>query len=327
MRVTNNMLVGNLLYNLNQNLGRLDKINEQISSKKKFSVPSDDPIGASKSLKLRTDISKIQQYKRNAEDAESWMRETESALIEIGSVLHRANELAVQMANETYSDEDLEKVKAEVEQLKKHLIEIGNTTYAGRHIFTGYKTDKKLLNEEGKYEVELKMKDEDKDKDNKKEVFEYNVGVSESVKVNTLGGRVFGIAKYEYNELKDPDFENNVTGGEKSYLIAVFDQFEKALEDPKNNDGEIDKTIGRLQTCMDQTLSVRAEIGAKMRRLELTKDKLDSQVLSTTELLSKNEDTDLAKASIDLKAEENVYRASLAVGMNIIQPSLVDFLR
>ena len=50
MRVTNNMLVGNLLYNLNQNLGRLDKINEQISSKKKFSVPSDDPIGASKSL-------------------------------------------------------------------------------------------------------------------------------------------------------------------------------------------------------------------------------------------------------------------------------------
>ncbi|MSS43317.1 flagellar hook-associated protein FlgL [Anaerosalibacter bizertensis] len=323
MRVTNNMLVGNLLYNLNQNLGRLDKINEQISSKKKFSVPSDDPIGASKSLKLRTDISKIQQYKRNAEDAESWMRETESALIEIGSVLHRANELAVQMANETYSDEDLKKVKAEVEQLKKHLIEIGNTTYAGRHIFTGYKTDKKLFDEKGKY----KLVDENSNETSKlavNEIVEYNIGVSETVKVNTVGIKVFGVGTVdESNPFEKTEVDTNDT----SYLISVFEQFEAALEDPEANKGEIDKTIGRLQTCMDQTLSVRAEIGAKMRRLELTKDKLDSQVLSTTELLSKNEDTDLAKASIDLKAEENVYRASLAVGMNIIQPSLVDFLR
>ncbi|MBV1817495.1 flagellar hook-associated protein FlgL [Anaerosalibacter bizertensis] len=321
MRVTNNMLVGNLLYNLNQNLGRLDKINEQISSKKKFSVPSDDPIGASKSLKLRTDISKIQQYKRNAEDAESWMRETESALIEIGSVLHRANELAVQMANETYSDEDLEKVKAEVEQLKKHLIEIGNTTYAGRHIFTGYKTDKKLLDEDGNY----KLVDENSNGSSQltaNEIVEYNIGVSETVKVNTVGIKVFGVDTED--DKINPFEKTKVDTNDTSYLISVFEQFEAALGD---NKGEIDKTIGRLQTCMDQTLSVRAEIGAKMRRLELTKDKLDSQVLSTTELLSKNEDTDLAKASIDLKAEENVYRASLAVGMNIIQPSLVDFLR
>lgn len=323
MRVTNNMLVGNLLYNLNQNLGRLDKINQQISSKKKFSVPSDDPIGASKSLKLRTDISKIEQYKRNAEDAESWMRETESALIEIGSVLHRANELAVQMANETYSDEDLEKVKAEVEQLKKHLIEIGNTTYAGRHIFTGYKTDKKLFDEDGNY----KLVDENSNETSKlmaDEIVEYNIGVSETVKVNTVGIKVFGVGTVDEN---NPFEKTEVGTDDPSYLISVFEQFEAALEDPEANKGEIDKTIGRLKTCMDQTLSVRAEIGAKMRRLELTKDKLDSQVLSTTELLSKNEDTDLAKASIDLKAEENVYRASLAVGMNIIQPSLVDFLR
>ena len=323
MRVTNNMLVGNLLYNLNQNLGRLDKINEQISSKKKFSVPSDDPIGASKSLKLRTDISKIQQYKRNAEDAESWMRETESALIEIGSVLHRANELAVQMANETYSDEDLKKVKAEVEQLKKHLIEIGNTTYAGRHIFTGYKTDKKLFDEDGNY----KLVDENSNETSKlavNEIVEYNIGVSETVKVNTVGIKVFGVGTVDES---NPFEKTEVDTDDTSYLISVFEQFEAALENPEANKGEIDKTIGRLQTCMDQTLSVRAEIGAKMRRLELTKDKLDSQVLSTTELLSKNEDTDLAKASIDLKAEENVYRASLSVGMNIIQPSLVDFLR
>jgi flagellar hook-associated protein 3 FlgL len=45
------------------------------------------------------------------------------------------------------------------------------------------------------------------------------------------------------------------------------------------------------------------------------------------ELLSKNEDADMAEVIMNLKMEENVYRASLAGGAKIIQPSLVDFLR
>ncbi len=68
-------------------------------------MPSDDPIGASKSLKFNTDISKLEQYKRNAEDAMSWMTDTESALGgEIGGeVLKRAYELTVDVANGTKS--------------------------------------------------------------------------------------------------------------------------------------------------------------------------------------------------------------------------------
>ena len=93
MRITNGMLVTNMLFNLNQNMGRLNKLNEQMHTQRKFSVPSDDPIGVSKSLKYHTDLSKIEQYTRNAEDANSWMKETESALTEIGEVLHRANKL------------------------------------------------------------------------------------------------------------------------------------------------------------------------------------------------------------------------------------------
>lgn len=64
-----------------------------------------------------------------------------------------------------------------------------------------------------------------------------------------------------------------------------------------------------------------------MNRLELTEKKLDSQVLSVKTLLSKNEDVDMAKVIIDINTEENIYRASLAAGAKIIQPSLVDFLR
>ncbi len=325
MRVTNNMLTNNLIYNLNENLKRMELLQYQQATGKKFRVPSDDPIGASKSLKYNTDISKINQYYKNAKDAYSWMNETETALMGINKVLKRMKDISIEAANDTYSDDDLIKIREEVREMKNHLIQISNSTYAGRHVFSGHKTDQKLLNDDGTYNVELIMND-DIDNDKKREIFEYNIGVSEKVKVNTLGGSVFGIAVHdEDGKLQIPDFEGDVEEGDKAYLIDVFDKFEAALG---NNDSEeFQNTIERIEVCMEQTLAVEAKIGAKMNRLELTQKKLEDQNLNIDELLSYNENVDLTKIAIELKMAESVYRASLATGARIIQPSLVDFLR
>lgn len=342
MRITNNMLVDNMLYNLNENLNRFEEINTQVTTGKKFQVPSDDPIGVSKSLKFHTDLAKVDQYKRNAEDAYYWMKETETALMEIGEILHRAKDLAIDAANGTKADEDLLKIKEEIDQLKEHLIEFGNTTFAGRSVFTGYKTNTKLLDENGNYMLsDGKKHGEIKDGDavvlKKDEVFEYNVGVSERIKVNTVGIKIFGVAKkddggFNLEEVNGYILDNNDNdefkkgdATDKSYLIDVFDKFSEALEE--NNNEDIQAAIGNIKGCMEQVLSVEAEIGAKTNRLKLTKDKLESQYLSTKELLSNNEDVDMAEAYTELKMAEVVYRSSLAAGARIIQPSLVDFLR
>jgi flagellar hook-associated protein 3 FlgL len=320
MRITNGMMINNMLYNVNQNLARLEKINQQYSTQKKFSLPSDDPIGVSKSLKFNTDLSKIAQYKRNAEDADAWMTETESALTEIETIFQRANELAVQMANGTYKD-DLKNTKEEIDQMKEHLIQIANTTYAGRYLFSGFKTDQVLLDENGNYAIPLTMND-DAESNKRAEIFEYNVGVSESVKVNTLGGRVFGTVKDDGTE----DFSSDVTFGKGSYLVEVLQKFSDALGGTEPVEDEIQNTIGRIKTSLNQILSVKSEIGAKVNRLELTRKKLDSQVQSTKELISDNEDVDLYEIVISLYREQNVYTASLSAGAKIIQPSLLDFL-
>ena len=128
MRVTNNMLINNMVYNLGQNMKAMEKLQYQLATGKKFRVPSDDPIGASKSLKFNTDISKLKQYKRNAEDAMSWLDDTEAALGEINEVLKRAYELAVQVANGTYEGDDLNDVKEEIAEAVKE---------AGYHIIQG----------------------------------------------------------------------------------------------------------------------------------------------------------------------------------------------
>ena len=322
MRVTNNMLVNNMVYNLNQNLRALEKLQYQKATGKKFKVPSDDPIGVSKSLKFNTDISKLEQYKRNVSDARSWMIDTEAALDVIGKVLKRAYELTVDAANGTKTTEDLNKIGEEIEQLREELVQVGNTTHADRYIFSGYKTDEKLFDKYGNYNIELIMKDDEK----KAEIFEYNIGVSETVKVNTLGGKVFGVAEnYSKGNLSDPNYTSDVTEKNKPYLIAVFDELSVALTD--NNQDIIQKSITRLQECTEQVLAVRSEVGAKMNRLDLTEKKLDVQIEGTTELLSYNEDVDMAEISMQIAMAQNVYISSLMTGAKVIQPTLVEFLR
>ena len=329
MRVTNNMLVNNMTYNLNNTMQRLERLQYENTVGKKFRVPSDDPIAATKSLKFNTDISKVEQYVRNAKDADSWMKETEGALREITAVLHRANELTVQAANDTNSSE-LDKIGQEIKELKGHLIQVANSTYAGRSLFTGFKTDEKLLDDNGNYIVNLEQY-EIKDKDDnvigkKDEVFVYNVGVAETVDINILGNSLFGKASASEEERYKAEITGTDTDdNRKAYLIDVFDKLEKALAD-KDNPG-IQNALTEIKDSMGNVLTLTSKIGAKTNRLKLTQNKLDEQLVNLKELLSFNEDVSLPEAYMNLNIAENAYRASLATGSRIIQPSLMDFLR
>jgi len=64
-----------------------------------------------------------------------------------------------------------------------------------------------------------------------------------------------------------------------------------------------------------------------MNRLDLSSSRLDELETSTTDLLSKEEDVDISQVIIDLKSQENVHQAALSIGANVIQTSLVDFLK
>ena len=80
MRVTNKMMTDNFLRNLQTNLKRLDKIDNQLSTGKSIRFPSDDPLRAANSLKYRTDLQKISQYKKNIDDGLALLQNTETTL-------------------------------------------------------------------------------------------------------------------------------------------------------------------------------------------------------------------------------------------------------
>lgn len=303
MRITNNMLINNMMQSLSSNLTRTQKYYNQLATGKKISLPSDDPIVASKALKLRTDVSEIAQYKSNTDDATAWMDITESTMGQMTEIVHRMKEITNQAANGTNTAADLEKIREEASQLRTQLISLGNATYAGRYIFSGYKTDVPLLNSEtGAFSIAV----------GSGEQIKFEIGIGDDININVPGGDLF-------------NFGADATDGSTGSFVGTFDQVLSAMQlDDKT---ELSNLLGNLDDELGNVLRVRAGLGARMNRVELTANRLEDDNVNFTKLMSKNEDVDIAEAIMKLQNEENVYKASLSTGARVIQPSLVDFLK
>src|SRR5699024_9215030 len=143
MRITQGMLSNNMINNLSNSYSKLNTYMEQLSTGKKINRPSDDPVIAMKGMGYRTQVTEVEQFKRNTNEMHTWMDNSDAALDKATKALQKMRELAVQASNDTYDAEERQNIKEEVEQLKEHLVDIANTNVNGKYIFNGTATDTK----------------------------------------------------------------------------------------------------------------------------------------------------------------------------------------
>lgn len=142
MRITSSMMMNNTKLNINSNKISVDRLNTQMSTQKKITKPSDNPLIAIKSLRLSTTLSQINQYNNNnIKDAQSWMDVTETALTNMKDILHDAYRLCVNGSTDTLSEEDRDTILTQLKGLSKQLYSEANADYADRTVFSGYKTN------------------------------------------------------------------------------------------------------------------------------------------------------------------------------------------
>ncbi|MFA7573352.1 MAG: flagellin, partial [Lutispora sp.] len=118
---------------------------------------------------------------------------------------------------------------------------------------------------------------------------------------------------------------NRVESGGATQILGMLDKLIKDLS--SNNPEGISKALSRIDAHLDNLNSVRAEVGVRTNRLNLTLNRIDDDNVNLRGLLSKNEDIDMAEVIINLQMQENVYNAALSVGSKIISLTLVDFIR
>lgn len=145
MRITNGIINNNTKANILVNKEYSDKYNTMVATGQKITRPSDDPIVAIRALRLNNNISEITQYYgKNIPDAEAWLEITQTALSQTEGVLSDVQKYLTQGASDDNTAEDRKNILENLKGLRDQLYASGNADYAGRTVFTGYRTGETL---------------------------------------------------------------------------------------------------------------------------------------------------------------------------------------
>ena len=145
MRITNRIMQRNNLSNINTNKIYQDKLSTQMSSQKKINRPSDDPVVAIRALRLRSNVTEITQYyTKNIPDAESWLKVTEDAISSLADIIKSMKSRCEKAVSSYLNTQNRQIILEEMQNLGQSIYATGDSDYAGRYVFTGYRTDTSL---------------------------------------------------------------------------------------------------------------------------------------------------------------------------------------
>lgn len=145
MRITNKIMQNNSLRNINRNKETQDTLNTQMATGNKVIRPSDDPVVAIRSLRLNNNLTKLDQYnKKNAEDAGSWLSVTEDAISTVSDILLDMYHQCEKGAGDDMNTTNYKAILDELKSFRDEIYACGDADYAGRNLFTGYRTDSNL---------------------------------------------------------------------------------------------------------------------------------------------------------------------------------------
>ncbi|WIO73455.1 flagellar hook-associated protein FlgL [Porticoccaceae bacterium LTM1] len=118
---------------------KLTRTQLQIATGQRINTPSDDPSGAVRLLDMSEELSKVSQYQRNSELAQSQLQTEEDALTGVGNELQRFRELVVQANNDVLSADQRGSIATELRQIQKQVLALANSRDVnGDYLFAGY---------------------------------------------------------------------------------------------------------------------------------------------------------------------------------------------
>ena len=324
MRITNASMVRSHLYDTQNNLTNMSKINQQISTGKVINTVSDDPHKAIKIMNINNEIKYTEKYNYNIDETVGWMNTTDGALDNVGNLLGEIKETILKVGNGTYSQNEMKSLNEDMNEKIKQLADTLNSTHGGKYLFGGSSVDDAPItvieNPDGTVKLEFS-----KDKngqtipntdDLKADIssginIDYNISVGEILNIKDGNGNTVNLLD-EINNLST--LMNDIANGDEQTAST-------AKEELLNN------TKGKIDQLFDHVVNERTSLGVRVSTAEKIKELNDEDILNIQDVLSKTQDTDVVEKFIELKSAEMIYQASIQVGAKLIQPTILDYIR
>lgn len=301
MRVTTQMSVDTLVSNLDRSFERITKFQNSLSSGTRLNTLSDDPAAVERSLGLRAELRNSEQFRKNIDDGVGWLQLSEATLNEMEGLFVEAGGLAVQGASDTYNTQQRRAIADQVDQFLEHSLNLSEARYRGRYIFGGTQTSDPPYKAERDANGSIVALKAQVDTGGS---IEREVSDGIVMQVNTPGKDLF-------------EGDNNA--------FAVLVELRDALR--ADDTRKVQASLTSLAKVRENISSARGLVGARVNRMEITRNVLDRVSAEMTAVLSADEDTDLADTIVNLRQEQDVFQAALSSGNTAVPQSLIDFLR
>jgi len=292
MRVTEGMSYQSLLRQLAFGQERMQNAQNEVSSGKKVTSPSDDPVAASDIVRLNSESNEADQYSKNLTFAKAKLQIADTALDSVEQMVERARTLGqLGLGNPSPASAYV----AEVTGLRDQIISAANTTHAGRYIFGGSTTTTPPYVKNPDTSVTYQGDDQD---------MPLQVSRNSTLQTQVPGSDIFSGSVDIFTTMSD--------------LATAMQAGDK---------GAIDAQVKKLEQFSDVVSVARSKVGGYLNTAANVESELSSAGLTRKSELSQVQDADLAKAITELTMSQQQLQATMAVGARLSQLTILDYLK
>ena len=344
-RVSENSNTHAVNYSIGKAKKHLEDLQMKGSSLLNINRPSDNPIANVEALHLTSSSTDNRQYMRNADFATLQLNTADKVLEQLGEMLLKAKEIALQQSSDFYDDNVRKNVSNEIKQIYNQALAVANTRVGNRYIFAGHSTLNPPFNEFGDYlgdkgHVHLEIS-----KDffipanlNGYEIF-YNS--NSSTKLNESPVKAIRDTldlKGDKETINSGPLENNRdlasvdtvdTGSNKftkeNNLFGILTNLNTALE--TNNSKIIHELLEHFDENISRLITLRTRVGSIITSIDMTKDSIHGDNVNNAAQKSKLIDADIAEVFSDIEKQQSVLRTTYQSSNAMMNKTLLDFLR
>jgi flagellar hook-associated protein 3 FlgL len=299
MRITARAIATNGLRGLNSQLGAVTRLQNQLTSGRTISKPSDDPTGTNTSMITRQGQAANTQHARNISDGHTFLDSTDSALQNMLDQVRRVRDLAVRALNTGGSSTaSNDAIATEVDGIGQSLVGQANQVVQGKPIFGGVTNGNLAYNPDGSYA---------------------GVGGANGIPVHPVNRRVSDVEVIRV-DITGPEAFGDPASGKDLFAVVASIATNARNGTPQASD------LDDLDAVIKQMSTAAADIGTRSARIDDAASINSSQALNLQAKLSDTEEVDLPKTIMELQMQQTGYQAALSVTAKSLQPTLVDFL-
>ena len=298
MRIPNFTISDSLVSRLQKLTATQADLQAQVSSGQRITVASDDPAAMARVLDFQTEKQNLQQWARNGDRALGVSQASFSAVKQLKSVSDRAGEIAVLGVGATGADA-YNAYSTEVNALLEQALQVANTKNGGQNLFGGTQTSTPPFT------------------------------ATRDVAGQITGVTYSGAATAAQFQISEATTISPQTGGATNQKFGDFINHLVSLRDAlKSQSGSAVQTAQTgLHSSENDLLVTISDIGATQTRLESSKGLNESRYTDLQQLISSDTSVDLAQTIVKLTQTQTAYQAALQSGAQLLQHSLLDYLK